>query len=126
MPGMNPEVKAQWVAALRSDEYKQGIGQLTYLNDGEEYHCCLGVLCDLAVKAGLDIEITEQPYRGRDWIARHYDEASACLPASVLRWSGLSQAFPDFSAGEHHIDLTARNDNGTPFTEIADLIEKYL
>jgi hypothetical protein len=40
---MNPEVKARWVAALRSGEYKQGKGALRLNNK----FCCLGVLCDL-------------------------------------------------------------------------------
>lgn len=37
---MNAELKARWVAALRSGEWKQCTG---YLRDGDAY-CCLGVL----------------------------------------------------------------------------------
>ena len=48
---MNPQIKAQWVADLRSGQYEQGNG---YLNaDGKL--CCLGVLCEQAVKAGVPI-----------------------------------------------------------------------
>lgn len=36
--------KKRWLKALRSGEYKQGVG---YLKNGDEF-CCLGVLCDLA------------------------------------------------------------------------------
>jgi len=50
---MNPEVKAQWIEALESGEYTQGRGALTKVGpDGSRSHCCLGVLTDLAVKAG--------------------------------------------------------------------------
>ena len=45
---MKPEIKKQWVQALRSGEYKQGRGQL---KQGATF-CCLGVLCDLAVQSG--------------------------------------------------------------------------
>lgn len=41
----NEQVK-QWVAALRSDEYKQGFGAL---HEGDGF-CCLGVACDVAIK----------------------------------------------------------------------------
>lgn len=40
---MNPEIKAQWIAALRSGSYDQCIGRLT---DGTGY-CCLGVLREI-------------------------------------------------------------------------------
>lgn len=45
---MDEKLKADWVRALRSGEYKQTRGTLT---DGEGF-CCLGVLCKVA---GLEI-----------------------------------------------------------------------
>ena len=39
---MTPELKAQWIAALRSGEYTQGYNHLRTENG---YYCCLGVLC---------------------------------------------------------------------------------
>ena len=42
---MNKEIKAEWVKALRSGEYKQGGGAL---HRGDHF-CCLGVLCDIAI-----------------------------------------------------------------------------
>jgi hypothetical protein len=51
--GMNPEVKALWLDALRSGEYKQGQGRLRKTeDDGTFSYCCLGVLCDLYIKQG--------------------------------------------------------------------------
>ena len=41
---LDPELKAKWLAALRSDEYKQG----KYCLNIEGEFCCLGVLCDIA------------------------------------------------------------------------------
>ncbi len=39
---MNPEIKAKWVAALRSGQYKQGDNWLH--NKETDAYCCLGVL----------------------------------------------------------------------------------
>jgi len=52
---MNAEPKRLWLEALRSDEYKQGTDTLcTPTVDGDR-HCCLGVACEVAVKAGIFI-----------------------------------------------------------------------
>ena len=40
---MDPEIKAQWTAALRSGDYIQGKG---YLNTNGKF-CCVGVLCEI-------------------------------------------------------------------------------
>ena len=42
---MNPELKARWIAALRSGDYKQGTEAL-YSPEMDAY-CCLGVLAEL-------------------------------------------------------------------------------
>lgn len=41
---MNPEIKTKWVEALRSGEYKQGVG---WLKTADGKMCCLGVLVEL-------------------------------------------------------------------------------
>ena len=41
---MDAKLKADWIAALRSGEFKQTRGRMF---DGEGY-CCLGVLCKVA------------------------------------------------------------------------------
>jgi len=50
---MNPELKTEWVDALRSRKYKQGIGYLCRTEQGKPKWCCLGVLCDIMVRRGL-------------------------------------------------------------------------
>lgn len=43
---LTPEVKVQWVGALRSGEYDQTRNVLAIFQDGEKTKCCcLGVLC---------------------------------------------------------------------------------
>lgn len=46
---MAPELKARWIAALRSGQFKQCDGQLREdLDDGSCAYCCLGVLGEVA------------------------------------------------------------------------------
>ncbi len=46
---MNKEIKKEWVEALLSGEYKQGMNNLRSKEKGQkiERFCCLGVLCDI-------------------------------------------------------------------------------
>lgn len=46
---LDPEVKAKWLAALRSGEYRQATGRLHKLptETTEGGYCCLGVLCNI-------------------------------------------------------------------------------
>jgi len=44
-------LKNRWIKALRSGEYKQGIGQL--FNKADNSYCCLGIYCKVN-----DIKIT--------------------------------------------------------------------
>ncbi len=105
---MNAEVKAKWVAALRSGEYKQATGALS---EGNGF-CCLGVLCDLSAKEG----------RGAwNHVAFEIDtrRAMAMPPAPVAAWAGLSGEDMDRIA-------TMNDDDGCSFVEIADHIDRNL
>lgn len=104
---MNVQVQAKWVAALRSGEYTQT--NAGCLRDGDS-HCCLGVLTALAVADGVDV--------AADWPDREF------LPKAVVVWSGLNEEDPFASDDRASLDtLAERNDGGTSFAELADLIE---
>jgi hypothetical protein len=138
---MNPEVKAQWTAALRSGEYAQGRSQLS--KNGE--YCCLGVLCDLAVKA----EVIPAPVRSDDMDDVYGTEGNDLyLPAEVMEWAGIEDYNPGVEldglpggvqwgsplegvdsngyAYEGIAALSNMNDGGTPFALIADIIDQQL
>jgi hypothetical protein len=119
---MNPEVKARWVAALRSGEYKQGTGHL----NSQGAHCCLGVLCDLHAKQ-----------TGGQWDApsyrsggARYDGLSMGFPATVVDWAGLDDsahgAGPELVIARAQLTAAAHNDRGRTFAELADAIEAQL
>lgn len=122
MAKMNPEIKARWVAALRSGEYKQTFGVLK----NSQGHCCLGVLCDLYAKE-----------RGmRTWSVRDLGGSSGVdeEPAfEVRKWAGLDRSDPKLLLPDG-VEATAATLNdgrgkdirNHTFAEIADAIEAQL
>lgn len=118
MSKMNPEVKTLWIEALKSGEYRQG---REYLRKGDTY-CCLGVLCDLAVKAGATSDWRE-PF-GEDRASVIGGE-TAYLPSSVAQWANISyEGFYRHEDGEES-SLTFQNDrNKLTFAQIAEIIEE--
>lgn len=94
---MNPELKAKWVEALRSGEYKQGAGR--FEKNGK--FCCLGVLCKVA-----GVGVSE--LRGNGYWCDNYKFVGETIEEIAER------------------DLINMNDSGKPFTEIADYIEANL
>lgn len=117
---MNKEIASRWTAALRSGEYKQGYGTLSRDNE----FCCLGVLCDLAVKEGVTELTNWETIDG----ALVYDQETAVLPFSVRKWAEIDQAQGVFSGAEqiNGAALSELNDSGKfSFNKIADLIDYF-
>jgi hypothetical protein len=115
---MNPEIRAQWAAALRSGKYQQGHAALRK----DDELCCLGVLCDLAVKAGVaSAAMPGEP--GYPWA---YDGYIDYLPDSVKEWAGLRESNPlvygpNAPARDHLAILN--DDYFWDFSQIADAID---
>jgi hypothetical protein len=128
---MNLEVKELWLSALRSGEYVQGKNLLHKSfpdTDKPDEFCCLGVLCDLAVKNGVidesDIQTLEVQEDGYSY--HGYEHSTAFLPGSVQHWSGVHSDNGVFHDSQFDIErsLVFLNDDGIPFSDIADVIEK--
>lgn len=113
---MNSEVKAKWLEALRSGEYVQGTG---LLRSQDDKFCCLGVLCDLAVKD----EVIAEPERPTHGGYRYGDDSrwDAGLPNEVRKWSGVADLMGLTPSGR---ELAHLNDTGSTFAQIADIIEE--
>lgn len=98
---MKPQIKADWLKALRSGKYQQGKARL----QSRGLFCCLGILCDLLrpdLWATVGIGL------------RHNDHTD--LPSElILEQAGLSQTVAR--------QLAVMNDKGKTFNEIADFIE---
>lgn len=109
---MKADIKSLWVNGLRSDRFRQGKGALQVNTQDGPKHCCLGVLCMLAIEAGIAVS-TEM--RG-----------SGVLPTSVMEWAGLDTRDPYIEGAtlaEHNDGISVRRHD---FNEIADLIEANL
>lgn len=129
---MNPDVKAKWVAALRSGEYNQADGALRI----KDTFCCLGVLCDLyKQEQGGTWELTA--YMGAEMLDGQYhfvppnnDGQPGVLPTCVAKWAGLKLNDPHLKTectNEDSIEcISELNDRGAKFDHIADLIEQQL
>lgn len=129
---MNKKIAKQWVAALRSGDFKQGEGRLES-NDGQ--NCCLGVLCNLAMLEGVcDYSHISNGFHNEV----KFDGKDEFLPRSVKDWAGMKSysgkltkeiAFgKDVSFPKQTVTLAQLNDGDAfrtrSFNEIADLIEK--
>lgn len=108
---MNDNAKA-WVAALRSGNYRQGIGKLKQ----NDRYCCLGVACELYQQAVGDLWV-----RAEVTGVTYYNNNNENLPDEVQKWLGLVS---EWGANAADIEaLTDKNDTGKSFAEIADIIE---
>lgn len=95
-----------WLSALRSGDYEQRQGRL---RSSDNHYCCLGVLCDII-----------DPYRWKQE-GDHYswDHHSGTLPYSIRE----TQGFDNDIGGRPGHSLVSLNDNGIPFTTIAERLE---
>jgi hypothetical protein len=108
-------LKRKWVEALRSGEYEQGQGKLRKVENGRTYHCCLGVLCEVAeiphIKMHMDEGVAIHGYVFRGVTSR----STATLPYNFVN--------QHFSSENDPWKLIELNDAGKSFEEIADYIE---
>ena len=127
---MNPEIKAKWVAALRSGKYTQGRGALRRTN-GEM--CCLGVLCDILAPDDWapppEKGINPDCFRHGGVIDTPSQRLREMAGFPSVKFSQPSEsvfATPKVSLGGDSDFLWAFNDAGATFSEIADAIEEQL
>ena len=127
---MDANLKAQWVAALRSGEYDQGHGALKLKWRGvkgqRSFYCCLGVLCDLIDPDGWDDNLWT--HADADPVHNEgYSSSYALLPFSLVEKVGFTQdgQLPEVTdRSGFRMTLAALNDSGDfTFSQIADIVE---
>ena len=116
---MFEKIKDLWVAALRSGDYKQHKKRLTSAN--RSAHCCMGVLCEVAIKEGVRLHIEKRLDKSRR-VTLYYSGMPNTLPPVAMKWAGMRTSMGAFqkSIGS----LVQMNDSGDSFEKIADVIEK--
>ena len=136
---LKPDVKAAWLAALRSGEYVQGTGVLkSWEKTGVLRHCCLGVLGELYCKAtGTQWSTLPDCHR----MSLHNE--AGVLHSMVWRWATSDGSdMPKIPRPDEHttyivsdsqnditlaVFLARCNDfTGLDFQKIADWIEENL
>lgn len=118
---MNEEIKTLWITALRSGEYAQGSQRLRRTDDT---FCCLGVLCDLAVKAGVIEGPEPQKHTGASY-EYGANANSAFLPSEVAEWADVDRFGQTYDDDATNFDLAKMNDDGASFETIAAVIEAH-
>ncbi len=109
-------MKKIWLKALRSGKYKQGHGLLHRRESGVDRYCCLGVFAKIV---GLKWDGDESTHSKTYSIFSNIDGVSTqIIPNSIASSFELRLAEQD--------KLSAMNDSGYSFEQIADWIEKNL
>jgi hypothetical protein len=125
---MNPQIKAEWMARLRSGEFEQGKRALQ--KNGK--FCCLGVLSEIAADAGVAERCSFNSVNGDGdpVVSVRYNDYTGTLSSEIGRWSGLyGLEVPDEAGDPVNVEtmLMHMNDHlGKTFPEIADWVEENL
>lgn len=124
MQKLNPGVKAKWVTALRSGDYRQGTLRLRWRGTGRDTYCCWGVLTDLYRKETGNGEWQGDSVSG--YLFVDGDQEDSCGPTeNVCKWAGVSiKDQSNFGVIGHLMGMNDEHKN--TFPEIADWIEENL
>jgi len=102
----------KWISALRSGEYKQGLG---WLADEDNRYCCLGI-------AGLLCGIPKEKMEGIGLF--HNFQVRDKFDMNIIPKELIGNNNNDSDYNELASKLVEMNDNGDSFFLIADWIEK--
>jgi len=119
---MDPEVKKNWIAALRSGEFLQANGYLKALEKRQRklHHCCLGVLAEIC-QAPEFVKYEVIPSNETENVKELWkmgEGGSGALSDEFMASIKLETEAAD--------ELASMNDNGTSFKGIANWIERNL
>ena len=118
---MDQEIGKRWIAALESGEYMKGKGRLcAERSTGHTVFCCLGVLCELALKDGVDL-VKEWSLAGAT-----YDGEGSFLPGSVVDWAGMHSSNGEFCDSDEEDTLVGLNDDSDAFEPVIEIIRNHL
>jgi hypothetical protein len=117
---MKAETKLLWLTALLSGEYVQGKEKLRTRDDK---FCCLGVLCDVLPEEG---EWKAEEYGNWAFVTKAEEHAELKLPESLVKKLGFASPFSVSGVGQLQGYYAKRNDQGSSFETIAELIDIHL
>jgi len=113
---MRAVTTGEWIDALRSGDYEQGVGTLN--RDGK--FCCIGVLCDLIDPDGWT-NVRDVDPQGTYFAT---DDKTMVFGSTMAVTTPPYEIFKDLKFA-FELDLIKMNDHeGASFTEIAEKIEE--
>lgn len=112
----NIEIIKEWIKVLRSSKYRQGSSRLCKIEDNIQYHCCLGVLCEI-----LNIKKT---LSATEFNLFSFDGVIAFLPSKVVIELGFNKNSVIFTYRGDKCNLAQLNDTRYDFISLADCIEQ--
>jgi len=118
---MDPIIAEELATRLESGKYPQGTCALR--KDNDEF-CCLGVLSEMAVEAG----VIPPPILNVIGVYQYGDETgyeTGVLHRVIMEWAGMKTVVGKYidEDGYTHL-LTEKNDAGDSFPEIAKIIRE--
>lgn len=135
---MNPQIKAKWIADLRSGKYQQTQEYLKRLTDNGPAYCCLGILCEVTLGYEFDSTPSDDGICTLTIDTPYGRESDDMLPPKTVQdEAGLTGQNPTitldyddmrkFMVDIQGVNIAYLNDMGKlSFSQIADIIEKYL
>lgn len=118
MSEINKDHFREWVAALRSGKYQQGLSALRRVDNT---FCCLGVACEIA---GVPCVLSEGDHK---MVTYFYgaERRTGALPAEAQEWLGIDTSNPLVNYyGGVRLLYSLNDSEHLTFPEIADLIEQ--
>ena len=117
---MNKAIQEAWALELESGKHEQGFGVLHVVET--ERKCCLGVLCDMAFRAGVVTRVIDYNIDGRPNVYMYgTTKNGGSLPEEVTDWAELDSGVPEVDGHS----LIGWNDIlQQSFVSIANLVRK--
>jgi hypothetical protein len=113
---MKKEIADLWIAALKSNKYEKG----KYVLEKNDTFCCLGVLCDVALKNGVEFKRNIDD-RGVFYGDNSSSEGRYVLLPIVQQWAGMKSLSGIINKDDA---LTSINDRTDSFHDVIYAIEK--
>jgi len=113
-------LKQAWIEDLTSGKFEQGRIRLRYTDGTKERYCCLGVLCECAIRNGYAVNKVDS--MNVDGVC-YYGCNDAYPNSHVLTNALMEELGIDVITA---IDLAIMNDDAVPFDDIAEEIKKIV
>ena len=130
---MKASVANEWVRELETGSWGKGIGFLHEKDKrtGDERYCCLGVLCEMGMRQGVEVEREGEDASGDPMLVRyhygnHVIKGIAVLPEEIRVWAGMQTHNGRFVREDgQRTSLSEVNDISREWGPVMEHIRRY-